>query len=204
MTAPTPVSLSLMDILQLAVSTGVIASVTTQVIAWLIERSRSKRSSRTQATYLAARLAVIFEHFAIECAEQVADNDMYQQSGGHAGKPHGQLPKLGELPSEANWTTLDPILLSRSLSLPNELLLGERMIAFWSDIDHEPSLLRNACDAQAGICGYRAWQLAEELRSRYGLPDFVPRDFSWDVIKTLKQRHDREQVRIRQNQASTS
>ena len=74
------------------------------------------------------------------------------------------------------------------------------MIAYWSDIDPHPSLAQSVCDAQAGTCGYRAWKLAEDLRARYGLPEFVPKDFSWDTIKALKKRHDREVMRIKEQQ----
>ena len=201
---PTAVSLPFVEVLKLALGTGLVATVATQGIAWLIDRSKSSKTTQTEATYLAARLAVTFEHFAIACADQIADNDMFRDSEGHAGKPHATLPELGEFPSQANWTTLDPVLLSRSFSLPNELLLGERMIAFWSDVDRDPSLVRSACDARSGVSGYRAWQLAEDLRSRYGLPSFVPRDFSWDAIKTLKERHDRELDAIRGGQGGSA
>ena len=196
---PTAVSLPLMEVLKLALGTGLVAAVATQGIAWLVDRSKSNRAAEAEATYLAARLVVAFEHFAIECAEQIADNDMFRQSEGHAGRSHGTLPELSEFPLEANWTTLEPALLSRSLSLPNEILLGNSMIAFWSDVDPDPSLVRSACDAQAGTSGYRSWRLAEDLRSRYGLPDFVPKDFSWDVIKALKKHHDRELERVRED-----
>ena len=194
----TPVSLPWIEILKLSLSTGLLAGIATQSFGWIIDRWKLNRLKETEAAYLAARLAVACENFAILCAEQIADNDMYKQSEGHAGKPHGKLPLLGEFPPQENWTTLDPALLSRSLSLPNELLLGERMISFWSDVDPDPSLLRSACNTQAGTCGYRAWKLAEDLRARYRLPEFVPRDFSWDTIKVLKEQHDREIMRIKE------
>ena len=164
----TPITIPWIEVLKVASSTGVITAIVTQFLGWLIDRAKSNRSARKEGTYLAARLAVAFENFAIRCAEQIADNDMFRQSEGHAGRSHGTLPSLEAVPTQANWTTLDPTLLSRSLSLPNELLLGERMIAFWSEVDPDPSLARSVCDAQAGTCGYRAWKLARELRERYG------------------------------------
>ena len=193
-----------MEVLKLAFSTGVIAALATRGVGWLIDRSKSNKLERKEATYLAIRLATAFEDFAIRCAEQIADNDMFRQSEGHAGRAHVTMPTLQEFPTHANWTTLDPTLLSRSLSVPNELSLGERMIAFWSDVDPDPSLLRGACDAQAGICGYRAWKLAQDLRAQYSLPDFVPRDFSWDTIRALKKRHDQETARLNEAQKEES
>ena len=85
-----------------------------------------------------------------------------------------------------------------------ELLLGDKLIAHWSDVDPDPSLVRSACDLRAGTSGYRAWQLAEDLRGRYRLPSFVPKDFSWDAINTLKEHHDRELERIREHQAGSA
>lgn len=125
---------------------------------------------------------------------------MLRQSKGYAGQSHVTLPALEGIPAQDIWTTLDSSLVSRSLSFPNELLLGERLIAFWADVDPDPGLLRNACDAQAGTCGYRAWKLAQDLRTRYSLPEFVPSNYSWDTIQGLKEHHDREIVRIRDAQ----
>ena len=200
----TAISLPFIELLKLALGTGLVAGIATQSFGWIIDRWKSNRLAETQATYLAVRLAVAFESFAIRCAEKISDNDMFRQSEGHAGRPHGTLPNLEEFPADVSWTTLDPALLSRSLSIPNELLLGERMIAFWSDVDPDPSLTRSACDAQAATCGYRAWKLAENLRTRYKLPEFVPKDFSWDTIRGLKKRHDREIARIREEQSRES
>ena len=200
---PTAISLPLVEVLKL-LSTGLVATIAAQGVAWLIERAKSNRSTESEATYLAARLAVNFEQFAIKCAKQIADNSMFQQSEGHAGRPHCTLPELGEFPSQANWKALDPVLLSRSFSFPNELSLGDSTVAFWSDVDPDPSLARSAFDSRAGTSGYRAWRLAEDLRSRYKLSSFVPEDFSWDAIRTLKNHHDREMARLKKDQVESA
>ena len=161
---------------------------------------KSRRSAKAIATPLAAGLAVSLEKFANKCAEQIADNDLYRSSDGYAGTAHGVLPKLEEFPPQLNWEALDPELLSRSLSLTNELEIGDRMIAFWEEIDRDPALVRTACDTQAGFLGYRAWQIVVDLRSRYKLPVLEPEVFSWYRVKTLKKQHDREMARIRKHQ----
>lgn len=122
---------------------------------------------------------------------------MFRASDGHAGRTHEKLPELDDSPSKANSTVLDPSLLARSLSMQNELNLSDRAIAFWFDVDPDPALFRNACDGQAGTCGYRAWKLAADLRGRYKLPDFSSGHFSRDTVKILKKFHDRETERAR-------
>ena len=201
---PTAISLPWLEVAKLALGTGVVATIVTQGFAWAIERWKSNKLSKQEGTYLAARIAVTLEQFAIRCAEQIADNEMFRTSSGHAGRSHGTLPSINNFPPGANWATLDPRLLARSLSIPNELMLANRMISFWADIDPDPPTVWNACDAQAGKCGYRAWRLADDLRRRYRLPDFVPKDFSWDSIKALKDRHDREVARIKEEQREVS
>ena len=196
---PTAVSLPWIDVAMLVLGTGFV----TKALDWLIDRQKTDRLAEQGAGYLAARIAVILEQFAIRCADQIADNEMYRQSDGYAGHGHGTLPALAEFPPEANWTVLDPVLLSRTLSIPNELILADRTIAFWWEVETDPSLLHNVCDAQAGTCGYRAWRLAAELRSRYSLPDFSPGAFSWDPIGTLREHHDRELARITAERAES-
>lgn len=197
---PTLVALPFWELAKLALSTGLAAALATRLIDFGIDSWKLRRSARTIATPLAARLAVVLEKFAIQCADQIADNDLYHSSDGGAGRQHGILPKLGEFPPQLNWETLDPELLSRSLSLANELEIGDRMITFWEDIDRTPGLVCNACDAQAGVLGYRAWRIAKDLRTRYKLGAFTPNEFSWDRVETLKQHHDSEIARIREHQ----
>jgi len=51
---------------------------------------------------------------------------------------------------------------------------------------------KSACNGQAGLRGYGAWQLAAEMRNRYKLSKFSPKETTWDVEKTLKEVHDQE------------
>ena len=195
-----PVSFSLLDLTKLALSTGVVAVVATKLLDLGIDWWKSKRAAKAAATPLATKLAIAHEQFANRCAEQIADNDLYRSSDCSAGTEHRTLPKLEEFPSEGNWETLDPELLARSLSLTNELEFGDRMIAFWEEIDPDPAHVRNACDAQAGVLGYRAWQIAKDLRTRYKLGAYAPEAFSWGWVSTLKRHHDREIARVRDDQ----
>ena len=193
---PAPLSLPWGEFATLALSTGFLATLTTLIASGLTQRWRSNKLAERDARYLATRIAVIMEQFAIECVDGIEENHLHRSSEGHAGRAHMTLPKLNTLPSEANWTVLEPVLLSRSLSFSNELRLAESTIAFWFDVQPDPVEIQNAFDEQAGACGYRAWQLARDLRTKYELPDFAPSGFSRDPIERLKDRHDRALARI--------
>jgi hypothetical protein len=72
------------------------------------------------------------------------------------------------------------------------LCLSEGAIKFsWEIEPGNQGVLLTTCDGQAGKCGYRAWQLAADMRRRYGLPEFKQEETAWDVVATIKKEHDR-------------
>ncbi len=186
---PTAISFTWFDVLKFALGTGVVTAIANQGIAWFREVRKESGTTTRDARYLALRIAVMLEQFSISCADAISENDMYQQSEGYAGRPHGKLPSLSEYPTDADWRSLDPSLAAQIISFRNELLLSDQTIEFWWDVDRET--VRGACDEQAGKSGYRAWLIASQLRGRYRLPSFDPRSFAWDVVATLKEHHDR-------------
>jgi hypothetical protein len=189
-------------ILTLAFSTGLLTAVFNQSIGWWREAQHERRAAMRAAGYLAIRIAVMLERFAIDCAEHISTQDMYRQSEGHAGASHSTLPDLPPYPDEADWKALEPELLVRVLTLRNELPLGDRAIAFWEQIDRE--CIPRACDLQCGKCGYMAWVLASDLRRHYHLGAFDPKQTSWDIVKTLKTLYDEELQRVKDHIASAA
>ena len=186
-------------ILTTAGFTGLATAVLNQTFGWWRESRGSKRERARDAAYVASRFAVILERFALDCAESISAQDMHRTSGGHAGRASGTLPELPELPDQEKWSSLSPVLLSRALSLQNELILSDRAIAFWLDVDRE--CIPNECDQQCGKCGYEAWRLAEDLRRHYRLGVFDPSRTSWDVVGTLRTHHDEAQRQIADRRA---
>ena len=184
----TGVRMELSTILTLAFSTGLLTAVFNQSIGWWREARHERLASARDARYLAIRLAVMLERFAIDCAEAVAAQNMYNQSDGHAGVLHGTLPDLPPYPDEADWKTLEPDFLARVPTLRNELPLSDKAIAFWEEIDRE--CIPQECNQQCGKCGYMAWVLAADMRRHYRLGAFDPKLASWDIVKTLKPLHD--------------
>jgi hypothetical protein len=189
------------DVLTLAFSTGVVTAVLNNLLGWYRESKKERTTIIRDARYWAMQVAVILESFAMECANIIANNHDYSHSEGHAGTAHLKLPPAPKYPSDGDWRTLDPALSARALSLPNELSLSDEAIAFYWEIDPaDQGALLSICSAQAGKSGYRAWQLAADMRHRYGLPEFKPEETAWDVVKTLKEEHDHEIKRLKEQQ----
>lgn len=174
-------------------------SFATAVFNQLFTSHRERKKLGRDAKYLAIRLAVILEQFAIECAERIAAMEMYQSSKGGAGSLFGKLPELPAYPEEAKWEALDANLLARALTLKNELPLSDRAIAFWEDIDR--TSIPAECAQQCGKCGYMAWELAVAIRAKYGFPPFDPRRTSWDLVQALRTQHDDALRRARERAA---
>jgi hypothetical protein len=199
---PTPVVVSGWDIVKFALGTGVVTAVANNLLGWLRDWKKEGTTSTRDARYLAMRVAVTLDEFAIECAKSIRDNQIYIESMGHAGTRHGKLPPLSEYPTDADWKALDPSLSTRALSFCNELRLSEGIIGLWWDIEPgDQGILMNTCDGQAGKCGYRAWQLAADMRRHYGLPEFEPEHTGWNIVPELKQEHDLELKRVKDSAA---
>ncbi|TGU74579.1 hypothetical protein E4633_03700 [Geomonas terrae] len=175
-------------LLKLALTTGVITAIINQAINWVREYYKEKGVNTRCSRYSALRLAVILEGFAISCADDIAEMDMYRHFGGEVGRKSRKLPLLDQFPADIDWRVLDPSLSTKVLSFHNDLALAQQVIGGTYDID--PECGPDACLDQLGICGYRAWGIAEALRERYQFPQHDPKEFSWDVVECLKNKFD--------------
>jgi len=171
-----------------AVSIGVATGFSNQLFSWGREVWGERTATERDARYLAIRLAVMLERFALDCAGALSEQDMYTSSKGSAGVAHYKLPELATYPDEADWKSLRPDLLARVLTLRTELQLSETAIAHWAEVGDE--CVPTECNEQCGRCGYLAWALASELRQNYNLGTFDPGKMSWDIVSLLKARHD--------------
>jgi hypothetical protein len=172
-----------------ALSTGLATAILNQGIGWWRDSRKDNVVTEREARYLAVRLAVLLEGFALDCADAIADKELHDSSEGHAGRRHGTIPELAAYP-DGDWRALTPNLMGRCLSLRNELKLSDGHIAFWEDIGERDSIPQEAVQ-QTGKCGYRAWLLATDLRKEYHLGTFDPLSVSaWDVVATLRTNYD--------------
>ncbi len=188
-----------LDIPKFAVPTGLVVAVMNFGLTWFKDQHNDKTTAERDAKYLALRLAVIFEKFAIECAGAITCDSLYDEFGGHAGCPNTGIPTLLDYPADADWKALDAALSAKALSFWNDILQGKQSIGFmW---DYDPGSVSLECNEQCGKCGSRAWALASELRRRYRLPSF-DHTASWDFLSTLKKQTDRVEKRAREQKAT--
>jgi hypothetical protein len=169
--------------------TGVVAAALTHGVSWWRDSRKEKASNLRDARYLALRLAVILERFAIDCSEVVGLVDTYAASKGSAGSQTTKLPEIGEFPSDSDWKTIDPKLAARALEFVNELLMAQQKLNFSWHVSDEDQITEECAD-DAALLGLRAWDLAHQLRQRHDLPRFTPAETSHDVEASLKARCD--------------
>lgn len=179
--------LTWLDIGKIAAASTVVSAIVTAAIGALREHNKEKRG----ATYLALRIAVALEQFAISCADQIGENDVHEESHGHAGTAYVGLPKNPEYPTDADWKALIGTLAARALGLTNEIHMGARALAF--SLDNDPENATSDCSDRCAVLGLRALTLATELRSEYRIRRFDPREAGWDIQQVLMRRHERVQ-----------
>ena len=192
----TAISINSWDIIKLALSAGVVTALINQGINWFKEWKKEKKLIERLSQYSALRITIELETFAISCADVISDIDMYYDSAGHAGRKHTIIPILAEYSDDVDWKSLDICLCTRIFTLRNEIMLSQGAIDFWYEIDDE--CVPTTCREQTGKCGYRAWQLANELRNFYKLLQFDPKQLSWDIESILKKHHDQAINRIKE------
>jgi hypothetical protein len=188
-----------LDVLKIAVS----SSLLTTFGSWglnhfFVHRAALKRDAR----YVAQRVAIILEKFAVDCADVIIDNDIHSESGGHAGKRHLGLPALGLLPADADWKALPPNLVDRVLSMPNELALATKAILFWWNVVGDEECMETETDQRAGTCGLRAWLLASELRKQYKIPASSLTEVGWDFVAELRTQDEAARKKAESNEAA--
>jgi hypothetical protein len=185
-------SISGLDILKVAGASGVFVFLLACIKDYFVHRKTLKRD----AMYLAARLVVVLEKFAVDCANTISDNDLYSSSGGSAGTQRFSLPTLGAFPSDADWKAIAPNLVDRVMSMPNELSLVDHKILFWWEVLADRDCMQTETNDQSGEFGFYAWELALDLRKECNLPEAGLLARSWDFVALLKKQ--RKSARSRQ------
>lgn len=176
------------DIIKLVISTGVVTTIINQGVSWFRDSRKDTKANAKIANYSALCLAVELEAFSIACADAISASHMASNSEGYAGRQHTKVPDLQSFPKDIDWKILDPSISAKILTFRNELTLAHQAIVFWYDVASE--CVPNECLKQLGLCGYRAWMMAAELRERYNIPCFDPKILSWDVETLLKKEYD--------------
>ncbi|MGA2793937.1 MAG: hypothetical protein ABSE69_10445 [Roseiarcus sp.] len=190
-------SIDWLDVLKISAS----SSVLTASIGWGLDHVFVHRATlKKDARYLAQRVAIILEKFAVHCGNSITDNELHDRSEGHAGERHLTLPAIGPFPAEADWKAIDTDLMDRALSMPNELALADQAILFWWNVVGDEECMQTEANNRAGECGLRAWLLASELRRRCGIPASTLPATSWDFVNTLRRQVEAAEAQRRKKQ----
>jgi hypothetical protein len=155
-----------MSALKLA-TTGVCTAVLTQILSELRELRSNKNRKKSEATYLAIRLAVILEGFVVECIHRAWHDDSELAEGGM--QLDYNLPKLACYPQDtSDWKSFhdrDPELAGKVLSFPNEIMAAEMSCRFEGEREGN----RIASADETIVAGINAWTLAQALRKKFQL-----------------------------------
>ena len=168
-----------------------LTAIVVVLLGALITMAVTQQKDHAAARYLAARLAVILEAYAINSANSLNEWDTYQITGAEQGAMIEGVPDLPEYPDGDGWSALRPDMVERALSLRNQLAIGRLDVASLERLIDDHDEIAERCAEHVGACGYTAVVLARALRRRYDLQAFDPTRTFWDVEPTLRQRHDR-------------
>jgi len=166
-----------------AATTGIITAILNQAFGIGRDLWAAYVKRKSEAGYLALRLASILEGYAYDCASFIGDNANAEQ---RPDSPYPdwniRLPELPPFPEEKEgWHSIDLKLAARALDLRNHLAGSQGMINATAEFTEDD--LENELPEHAGERGKEAWALAKDLRNRYRLPAFEP---VWDFTKTLE------------------
>jgi len=185
-----------LDVLKIAVSSTLLTTIGSWGLThFFVHRAALKRDAR----YLAHRVAIILETFAVDCANVITDNDLHDRSDGHAGKRQLFLPELRSLPADTDWKALPSRLVDRFLSMPTELALADRAISVWWDVVGDEDCMETETRQKAGASGLRAWLLASALRKQYKIPASSLPEIGWDFVATLRKQDEAERKKVESN-----
>lgn len=166
-----------------AISTAIIAAISAWIVAhYSINRSAKKdvrerkELQEREARYLAIRVVCELDPLIYACCSVSTDSGRTGGDGVH--KAATKLPSIS-LPTDVDWRSLDPDLMYRVLSLPNEIAAANQSIA--STMDHiatppdypEYFHQRRMSYARLGLC---ALTLADDLRTRFAIAAREDRD----------------------------
>lgn len=171
----------LIQLLGFAATAGIISGVLTH----FLNQRQLERQRRLASAYTAIRLAVIFEHFADDCTDVIAQNDNAESSGGASGQPTTTIPELGLFPPDDDgWKALPPRLVSEALSFQQRIKAANSSIRSALDFSEYEDGVREATD-QAVMLGSRAWTLATQLRAAFSF-DPLKLEFPFEAMLLKK------------------
>ncbi len=171
------------------------AGVGTALVQGLLAVYRDGRHRKSQATYMAMRLAVTLEFFASACVDLIQKNANVEPPPPTEQYPAwiAELPELPAYPDDADgWRAIDCALAGRCLNLRNKIHGSQGIID--STIEYDMSGLGDTFEEQTAARGMEAWKLAVALRRKHGVEKV---DTVWDyaaILETTLRKDEKQQV----------
>jgi hypothetical protein len=167
---------------------GLVAAVVTALSNWASTWYFSKRIQEQSADFDSVRLAVTLERFSYECADLISAYAVSRAGEGNVSVALPEFPSP-QFPADTAWKNLDLPLVDRLLRFQNDVLRANSEIeADYAQVLPDEGVTEPI--AQAGLMGYRAHVLAQDLRAKYPAIGTVQRVHPWDFVSTLKLQHD--------------
>ncbi len=143
---------------------------------------RDWRHKKSQANYMAMRLAVTLEFYASACADLIQKNANAEPPPTDEFGGTADMPELSAYPDDAEgWRAIDSALAGRCLNLRNKIHGSQGAID--STIEYRMDDLEDTIAEQAAERGLEAWHLAVALRRKHGV---AKADIVWNYVETLE------------------
>ncbi len=154
------------DILKMAATTGIFTTLLNQGVGWLRETWTNRSRKKSEAMYLALRLAVILEQFVGKCVYRTWHDEGDVKEGRELDY---HLPTLACYPPDSpDWKSFherNQKLAGQVLSFPNEITSAEMLCQFQKMREGN----HFASADETIVAGVKAWRLSQSLRKNYGL-----------------------------------
>lgn len=156
----------------------------------LRERWADSSKQDRHARYLAIRVVCILDKYVEKCAEVVLDDGRCegQRNEEDCLEPQVAIPPPPEFPTDVDWKSIEPRLMYRLLSLPNEADAANRRIAAASQFAFPPDYdeLFEERNDQYSKLGLAANALKTEIRKQFDIPSLELDPNIWNPIEALK------------------
>ena len=162
---------------------------------WVAHRTGRQRRGR----FAAVRIVCVLDQYIGKCSEVVLDDgtDCGQPAGRTDGgeeyyEPQVDTPPPPAFPDGIDWTSIDPGMMYRILSLANEALQTDRYISAQAEHSFPPAyseIFEARWEGYADL-GLKALGITEELRRSFNLPKrpvYVGNP-DWDVEEFFREK----------------
>ena len=181
----------------------VIASITSVGLTWVKEFFREKREKKSTAIQKAIILALQLEKFSIECSFYIQDLDIYNRHCYDelidiSKRSHDSLPNLGVSLGNDTYKEIKTEYVSQIANLLIELQISQASIKDAFDVDIDIGIKELLI--QAGVLGYKAWNLSKKLRKEYNLLPLELENLGYNPIEEYLIPQYQEQIKKEKQQ----